>query len=519
MGYLYSQLDKDNIRWFENNTMCNTLKSVSVTNGNIRGIFPMNICFEYPITAIVGENGSGKSTLLSLIACAFHNVSEYFPPDRYRVNAKKPRNYYTFGDFFTFSPNEPGIGGIQIQYEILSTDGLVADIRKKKPSGKWNDYNTRKNRIVVYQGVGRILPPSESNPHKHYSRQFLRPLLNDNQSRLLTESMDRIFNRTYGRIQLFQHNMYRLFEETINTATYSGFNLGAGENAVLSLLAEIMLAGDGSLFVIDEIELSLHAQAQKKLIEELKNICKAHKIQIICSTHSNVILGCLPPEGRWYVRRAGDITEMVPKITSEFAFGKLAGANTRELDVFVEDQIGELFLQGILPKSIRERIKIHCIGSDQAIIIQIAAHYRLRTYNFIAFFDGDKRTQQNAALRKVKNHLETRLNHSEDEFNELISLRLQYLPGDHWPEYEIIEVLKNANQEMLAMWEVESNDIQRLLTCAQEAGKHNEFHHLEQELHLPIERIQNDAVQFYKQLNPQGTSTIKQAIEVILANL
>lgn len=136
MSYLYSQLDKDNSRWFENHRACNSLKSISVTNGSNRGIYPMHIDYEYPITAVVGENGSGKSTLLSLIACAFHNESAYFPPDRYRVNAKKPRNYYTFGDFFTFAPNEPGIGGIQIQYDLLTYAGRVADIRKKKPSGK-----------------------------------------------------------------------------------------------------------------------------------------------------------------------------------------------------------------------------------------------------------------------------------------------------------------------------------------------------------------------------------------------
>ena len=519
MGYLYSQLDKDNIRWFENNNACNTLKSISVTNGNIRGIFPMNIRFEYPITAIVGENGSGKSTLLSLVACAFHNESEYFPPDRYRVNAKKPRNYYTFGDFFTFAPNEPGIGGIQIQYEILTNAGRATDIRKKKPSGKWNDYKTRKKRVVVYLGLNRILPPSESNPHKHYKRQFLEPLLTENQTMQLAESMSRIFDRVYGRIQLYQHNAYRLFDVTKDGASYSGFNMGAGENAVLSLLAEIMLAGSGSLFVIDEIELSLHAQAQKKLIDELKNICFTRKIQIICSTHSEIILENLPPEGRWFIRHSGDITDVFPKVTPKFAFGKLAGANTRELDVFVEDSIGELFLEGILPRSIRERIKIHCIGSDQAIIKQIAAQYRLRRYNFIAFFDGDKRSQRQSAITRIKDHLETRLDHDDDVFREMMLQRLQYLPGNSWPEYEIMEILKSADPLLLAPWEIEKDDIFRIFSCAQAAGKHSEFYYLNKNLHLPIEQIQGDAIRFYRVLQEEETSGLKDIIESIFKTL
>ena len=36
MSYLYSQLDKDNSRWFENHRACNSLKSISVTNGSNR---------------------------------------------------------------------------------------------------------------------------------------------------------------------------------------------------------------------------------------------------------------------------------------------------------------------------------------------------------------------------------------------------------------------------------------------------------------------------------------------------
>ena len=109
--------------------------------------------------ALTGANGSGKSTVLALICCAFHNNSAFTPLSKVRQKT----NYYTYSDFFFFAAEERGpLTELKIKNNYLTSvvprhpkiQGL--DIRKKKPSGKWNDYNTRPERVVSYLGINRI---------------------------------------------------------------------------------------------------------------------------------------------------------------------------------------------------------------------------------------------------------------------------------------------------------------------------------------------------------------------------
>lgn len=144
-------------------------------------------------------------------------------------------------------------------------------------------------------GINRIVPPSESNVHKNYKRLFTDEDIKQTLATKIADHMSKIFGHPYKNMTLQVHNTYRLFQVERNHISYSGFNMGAGENAVLQLLIELYTIGTGGLLVIDELELGLHIEAQIALIHELKEICKDQKCQIVCSTHSEYILDALPP--------------------------------------------------------------------------------------------------------------------------------------------------------------------------------------------------------------------------------
>lgn len=512
MSYALSQLDKDNLNWFSNDKTKNSLVGIKVVNGNIRGVYPCQIDFSYPISAFAGENGSGKSTILALSACAFHNSDNF-----YQFSRKK--SYFTYGDFFTFAPEEHGLQGIEIIYTIRQLDGDKQNKRWKKPSGKWNDFNTRRHRNVVYVGINRIVPPSESS-HRSYRNYFEAENINQTILSQIKNMASRIFGKNYADLRISTHSSYRLFFVERNSISYSGFNMGAGENAVISILLELLCAGQGALMVIDEIELGLHARAQNEFINVLKELCKLNKCQIICSTHSDIILDALPPKGRFFIQNQVEQTMITPEISAEYAFGKMAGQNSNELDVFVEDEVGKAIIKSIVPMRIRERIKIYVIGSDQAVLKQIAARYRERKHNFIAFLDGDKRQAYDQQVIQIRNHLETRIE-DENQFMNLIRQRLCYVPGDTWPELSIVQhVLQiQDKQELSIRWDIASEEIISYLEQGLTAGKHKEFFCLAERLSMDEVTVRNDCIMAFKLAYPDICISVCTQFENVLSSI
>ena len=114
--------------------------------------------------------------------------------------------------------------------------------------------------------------------------------LNQDTKNRILDIASKVLGKKYTTLDLRTVDKRRLFVVDRKEKHYSGFNMGAGENAVFSLLIELFSAGKNTLLVIDEIELGLHESAQKRLIQELKELCLELHCQIICSTHSSTIL-------------------------------------------------------------------------------------------------------------------------------------------------------------------------------------------------------------------------------------
>lgn len=494
MAYKQTIEDSKLTNWFCNDNSNALLRRINLLYGNVRGLKPFSIDMDYPITVIAGKNGSGKSTLLALAACAFHNNEDGFKfPSR-----KMP--YYTFSDFLIQSREEVPPQGIVIFYGVAYdkwlSDGppytLEAGVYdqelSKMPGGKWTSYVKRIKRDVVFFGIDRVVPHSEKSVSKSYRSSFTKLAKNGCEERVQS-SVSKVLGTKYEEFHFKSHSKYRLPFVRRDALAYSGFNMGAGENALFEIFYNLYACPEGTLAIIDEIELGLHQQAQKRLMRELKSICLERKIQVICTTHSPAILSEVPPVGRFYIDNSKDSTVIIPEISADFAAGKLAGTKSEELTVFVEDGIAADLLGAALTHDLRSRISIVPIGSDSAIVALLAGLRKMKTKdNVLAFLDGDKSREmhrkQGFFLRKLETYAD------EAAERKWIGARLHALPGETWPEAWMLGVLKptidSALEKSIGAGKATILDA---LSEAELSPKHSEFYSLSQSLHLSVEHL------------------------------
>jgi predicted ATPase len=462
----------------------------------------------YPITVIAGKNGSGKTTALALAACAFHNDEDGFNP----FERKYP--YYTFSEFFVQSIEEIAPEGIRVRFEILydkwritssnrDRAGPLWQSRHKRRGGRWSNYDSRVNRNVVFFGIDRVVPHSEKSVSKSYRREFksLPPEALDDKVR---KTVGSILGRDYEKLWFKGHSKYRLPMVEADGITCSGFNMGAGESALISIFSTIYSCEESLLIVIDEIELGLHEEAQARLVRELGQLCYDRHIQVICTTHSPAILSAIPPEGRFFLERVSGNTTVLPEISADFATGKLSGKSVAELDIFVEDEVSRCVVEALLDTDARLRTNIMPIGSANALIHQMAArHKETDSREACVILDGDMATEKDGLVSGFIKDLESPK--SESLSRSWISERLHFLPGDTWPEKWILS--KNADGAFDALADefgISKDRLTNAIDDASRRGKHKEFQALGESLALDETTIRTRFTKCAVALEPIG---------------
>lgn len=485
MKYRDSQLDKSLRQWFANDFSKQLLRKIKIQSGTIRGLSAFNVNIDYPIIAFAGINGSGKSTMLALACCAYHNKEDAFKLP------KRKNTYYTFSDFFLQHTEEVAPQGVEIRYNfaldsLRKTEqhpegkGIAYQLRKKKQGGKWNNYDDRIDKTVVFLGIERIVPHAERSQSRSYSKSFKNVKVNGWEEQV-KDAVGFILGKKYDDFRHLEHTKYSLPIVKVGDLTYSGFNMGAGENALFEIFSTIYACGQNSLLVLDEIELGLHAKAQRLFMQKLKEVCKATGTQVICTTHSKEIFDCLPDDARFFIESVSNRTKITAGISSQFAFSKLGAVDRKELTLFVEDQVAKVLIQACLPSAARSRIAITIIGSATALSKQLAALYvRVGNTPTLAIFDGDQRVKQ----RDNINHAVKMSERPAEEVMKWLLDHISYVPGHTWPEAWIIQRSKEAPDKVAIALGLEMDRVLEVLEYGLQAGKHNEFNEISQHVGL-----------------------------------
>ncbi|WP_429155199.1 AAA family ATPase [Aeromonas media] len=251
--------------------------------------------------------------------------------------------------------------------------------------------------------------------------------------------------------------------------------MGAGENALFETFSVMYSVAEGALVVIDEVELGLHAEAQKKFMQSLKQVCKERRIQIIFTTHSKEIFSSLPDDARVFIDSVNGVSSILNGISPEFAFSKLSAESSNELSLLVEDEIAKSIIQAVIPKSLRTRLSVEVIGSASALSRQLSANYnRGKKENIIVLYDADQKVKEKHNLTHAYEMTES--SNDKEEVKEWLRSRMLYLPGNTWPERWLIDKLMEKIDVAACLFNVEIDEFADVIRTARGSEKHKEIY-------------------------------------------
>lgn len=511
--YRESDKDKKLRKWFVNDMSRGLLRGIKLKDGSLRGLTPFKFEIDYPITAIAGRNGAGKSTVLAMACCAYHNRNNGF-----KLKSRS-KTYYTFSDFFVQYTEEVPPEGIDIFYLFAHNSwkksddypdgvGLGQQRRWKGKHGKWNDYAARVKSDVVFLGVQRVVPHSERSQSKSYSKVFKDPGQRGWEGEV-AKTVGYILGKEYSSLRYLTHSKYILPVVQSANIKYSGLNMGAGENALFEIFRIIYSCDSGALVVIDEIELGLHIDAQRKLMRKLKDVCLDRKIQIICTTHSKEIFDALPDDARKYLECINGFTTITEGISSEFAMSKMGANDIKELEVLVEDGIAADIFALALPAELRVRICWCAVGSASALSRQLAAAYsRKENRRIVVVFDGDQRVLEADNLAYARAMAEL----TDAKFEQWFHARVSYLPGDTWPEAWLLTANKPFVDSLCGRVAADASLLADALEYGLQAGKHNELAELSGHLGLSRGQCVQALMLNVKERSPEAVAELVQFV-------
>jgi predicted HTH domain antitoxin len=341
---------------------------------------------------VCGKNGCGKTTILALAALEFHSPSGHFPINaRRRPRQKENYTYDTFRDFFFKGPNDPDIAGVEVSWEYEGEK----QIHIQKHSDKWMRYERRHRRSVHYLGVRRRLPAIEQNVLRfHFGGKWkgsepkpLNPRFRDRVSDIM--------GRPYDEAEVISSSMYSVRWCRVGNP-YSSFNMGSGEDILIHRMYILQECQDGSLIVIEEIELGLHPEPLIRLAKHLQEIILKKKLQVIVSSHSAHFIDSVPREARVLVQRSGKEHTVIARPTTRFALGYMAGQADPELHVYCEDNFASLMIEQALSADLRKRPHIVPVGSKSEMAVQ-ASLREMRLAAAVHWYERGEISQEKAA--------------------------------------------------------------------------------------------------------------------------
>ena len=380
LNALFKSFDHGNGDWLH------FIKSIRIEN--IHGWDNQEMIFKFPIVGIVGENGIGKSTFLKAAACAYKN--------------KNGKDFYPSKMFIRTQWDESSLEGAYIEYKVRIGNKEETLRWKKTKDWGFTPKTKKPERNVYFLDISRTLPMDAT---AGYAKIAMTANAEAGEQTFLEEKAIKDISYVLG----YQYSGARFTGTNVDSSRTIGllkrdcieisqFHQGAGEDAMLDMFRLLQEIPNYSLLVIDEVENSLHPQAQRRFIKHLLNVSKSKKLQIILSTHSPFVLEELPDIARIMLVRLSNSKEIITGISSKYALSTIDDNQHPEQIVYMEDEEAVTLFLEILkrdsekyPKYL-QKLLIKPVGSFSIVrILDKLSKEKKLPFPGFGVVDGDKK--------------------------------------------------------------------------------------------------------------------------------
>ncbi|RUO22692.1 hypothetical protein CWE08_05395 [Aliidiomarina iranensis] len=303
---------------------------------NLKNLVELEITFDScPVTAILGPNGNGKSTILHALACAFSPNDE--------------GENYKFSWFFL--PNTDALWNgseMSIVYSYREGQSEYNHVTReyKKTQVRWTPrYANRPLRDIFYVGIDKCVPMIEAEK-KQAKINYSTKVINEDVINTILEKASIVLNRKYSSYHVHEASGKEFIGVEVDGLRYSALSMSAGEQKVFYILEKVFRAKKYSLILIDELDLLLHDQAMKNLINVILDRANDKSLQVIFTTHRETVLELEDKINiRHIVCRPGKT--LCFNETKPDAINRLTGVQPRPLEVFVEDDLASTIVNKV----------------------------------------------------------------------------------------------------------------------------------------------------------------------------
>lgn len=299
--------------------------------------------------------------------------------------------------------DETALANATIEYKVRigNTDGKTLRWRKTNDWG-FAPKKEKPKRYVYFLDISRKLPLDATAGYAKIAKTASAEAGNET---ALTEDSLRelsyVLGHSYAGARFVGTDVNvdrKIGLLTKDCGEISQFHQGVGEGSILDVFKLLQDIPNFSLLVIDEVENSLHPQAQRRFVRYLLKLARTKKLQIILSTHSPFVLEELPAIARIMLMRLSDRKEIVYGVSTDFALSTIDDETHPELFAFMEDEEAIALFWEILKKNdaryaeLCTKISTRAIGSCTVVnTINDLNRANKLPYKSLCIVDGDKR--------------------------------------------------------------------------------------------------------------------------------